>query len=52
LRGKRTGSGGKGKAFVFIHGAWHCSIHWNLVVEQLAAMSHGAIAIDMPGSGI
>lgn len=39
-------------AFLFVHGAWHCSIHWSLVVEQLVAQGHHAVAIDLPGSGI
>ena len=40
------------KAFLFIHGAWHCSIHWGLVVERLTALGHVAIAIDLPGNGL
>ncbi len=52
LRSAHGGIGSQRKTFLFVHGAWHCSIHWNLVVEQLAAMGHAAIAIDLPGSGI
>lgn len=47
-----SAAGARRKTFLFVHGAWHCSIHWNLVVEQLIAMGHAAIAIDLPGSGI
>jgi len=42
----------RSKAFLFIHGAWHCSIHWGLVVERLTALGHVAVAIDLPGSGL
>lgn len=42
----------RSKAFLFVHGAWHCSIHWGLVVEHLTALGHVAVAIDLPGSGL
>jgi pimeloyl-ACP methyl ester carboxylesterase len=40
------------KAFLFVHGAWHCSIHWARVVERLVAEGHSAVAVDLPGSGL
>ena len=42
----------RSKAFLFVHGAWHCSIHWSLVIEHMTAMGYAAVAIDLPGSGI
>ncbi|OYU35717.1 alpha/beta fold hydrolase [Novosphingobium sp. PASSN1] len=42
----------RSKTFLFVHGAWHCSIHWGLIVERLTAMGHVAAAIDLPGSGL
>ena len=38
-------------AFVFVHGAWHGAATWDLVVDELAARGHAAIAIDLPGAG-
>jgi pimeloyl-ACP methyl ester carboxylesterase len=38
--------------FLFVHGAWHSSTHWNEVAERLVAMGHRAFAIDLPGSGL
>ncbi|MFG1620484.1 alpha/beta fold hydrolase [Kribbella sp. NPDC049227] len=38
--------------FLFVHGAWHSSAHWNDVAERLTAMGHRAFAIDLPGSGL
>lgn len=37
--------------FLFVHGAWHSSTHWNDIVGRLVAMGHRAFAIDLPGSG-
>jgi pimeloyl-ACP methyl ester carboxylesterase len=48
---ERTGKA-RHKTFLFIHGAWHCSIHWSHVVERLTAKGHNAVAIDFPGSGL
>lgn len=49
---KASCAASKRKTFLFVHGAWHCSIHWGLVVEHLVAQGHVAVAIDLPGSGI
>jgi len=38
--------------FLFVHGAWHSSAHWNEVSERLVGMGHRAFAIDLPGSGL
>lgn len=38
--------------FLFVHGAWHSSAHWNDIVGRLVAAGHRAFAIDLPGSGI
>jgi len=38
--------------FLFVHGAWHSSVHWNDVAGRLVAMGHRAFAIDLPGSGL
>ncbi|MEU4287918.1 alpha/beta fold hydrolase [Kribbella sp. NPDC026596] len=38
--------------FLFVHGAWHSSTHWNEITERLVAMGHRAFAIDLPGSGL
>lgn len=39
------------KVFVFVHGAWHCSLHWARVVERMVKEGHCAVAVDLPGSG-
>jgi hypothetical protein len=35
-------------AFVLIHGSEHSSWYWHLVVPQLDALGHEAIAVDLP----
>lgn len=40
------------RAFVFVHGAWHGSMHWSRVTERLVAQGHCAVAVDLPGSGL
>jgi pimeloyl-ACP methyl ester carboxylesterase len=37
--------------FILVHGAWHGSWAWDLVVPRLKAAGHGAIAVDLPGNG-
>jgi len=37
---------------LLVHGAWHASVHWNKVAEELVALGHRVHAIDLPGSGL
>jgi pimeloyl-ACP methyl ester carboxylesterase len=37
--------------FVLVHGAWHGSWAWDLIVPRLQAAGHDAIAVDLPGNG-
>jgi pimeloyl-ACP methyl ester carboxylesterase len=37
--------------FVLVHGGFHGAWCWDKVVPQLAALSHDALAIDLPGHG-
>ncbi|GAA0942330.1 alpha/beta hydrolase [Pseudonocardia zijingensis] len=37
---------------VFVHGAWHSSLHWNLTLRALAQRGVPGIAIDLPGHGV
>lgn len=39
-------------SYLFIHGAWHTNLCWNLVLEKLAAAGKRVHAIDMPGAGL
>jgi pimeloyl-ACP methyl ester carboxylesterase len=50
-RGRGTAHSEK-TAFLFVHGAWHCSIHWARVIERLVGQGHCAVAVDLPGSGL
>lgn len=38
--------------YLLVHGAWHSSAHWNLLIAALSAMCHRALAIDLPGNGV
>lgn len=38
--------------YLFIHGAWHTSLCWNLVLARMAAAGRRVHAIDMPGAGL
>ncbi len=48
----RTETGADVRTFLFVHGAWHTSAHWQKVVGRLTAMGHRALAMDLPGSGL
>jgi len=37
---------------VLVHGAWHGSWCWSLVVEQLAGRSVASVAVDLDGHGL
>lgn len=37
--------------FVLIHGACHGAWCWDLVVPELRALGHDAVAVELPGSG-
>ena len=34
--------------YVLVHGSEHCSWYWHLVVPQLQALGHDAVAVDLP----
>jgi pimeloyl-ACP methyl ester carboxylesterase len=34
--------------FVLVHGAWHDSSCWDLLVPELVARGHSAVAVDLP----
>lgn len=38
--------------FVLVHGAWHGSWCWSLVIEQLAARDIPSVAVDLEGYGL
>jgi pimeloyl-ACP methyl ester carboxylesterase len=37
--------------FVLVHGMWHGAWCWKLVIAELEARGHEALAIDLPGHG-
>ncbi|MEU0468111.1 alpha/beta fold hydrolase [Amycolatopsis sp. NPDC006131] len=37
---------------VFVHGAWHSSLHWAATQRALAASGVPSVAVDLPGHGI
>jgi pimeloyl-ACP methyl ester carboxylesterase len=37
---------------VFVHGAWHSSLHWATTQRALAARGVPSIAVDLPGHGV
>lgn len=37
---------------VFVHGAWHSSLHWAATQRALASLGVASIAIDLPGHGL
>jgi pimeloyl-ACP methyl ester carboxylesterase len=37
--------------YVLVHGAWHGSWAWGLVIGPLRALGHDVIAVDLPSSG-
>lgn len=37
---------------LFVHGAWHCALHWTSTQRALARHGLASIAIDLPGSGL
>ncbi|QUH02024.1 alpha/beta hydrolase [Saccharopolyspora erythraea] len=37
---------------LFVHGAWHSSLHWAATLRALARHDLAGIAIDLPGSGL
>ncbi|MFD4675336.1 alpha/beta fold hydrolase [Lentzea sp. NPDC058450] len=36
---------------VFVHGAWHSSLHWTATLRALAARGLSGVALDLPGHG-
>ncbi|MFD5828512.1 alpha/beta fold hydrolase [Lentzea sp. NPDC060358] len=36
---------------VFVHGAWHSSLHWAVTLRSLAARGRPGVAVDLPGHG-
>lgn len=41
-----------GASYLFVHGAWHTSLCWNMVLARMAAAGKRAYAIDLPGAGL
>ncbi|WP_290050865.1 alpha/beta hydrolase [Amycolatopsis solani] len=39
-------------ACVFVHGAWHSSLHWAATQRALAAHGVAGVAVDLPGHGV
>ena len=39
------------KTFILIHGSWHSSWNWHLVIPILEKQGHKVFAIDLPGMG-
>jgi pimeloyl-ACP methyl ester carboxylesterase len=39
-------------ACVFVHGAWHSSLHWAATQRALAARGVSSVAVDLPGHGV
>ena len=37
---------------VFVHGAWHSSLHWAATQRALAAHGVPSVAVDLPGHGV
>jgi pimeloyl-ACP methyl ester carboxylesterase len=37
--------------FVLVHGSWQGAWAWDLLVPQIEALGHRAIAVDLPGNG-
>jgi pimeloyl-ACP methyl ester carboxylesterase len=37
---------------VFVHGAWHSSLHWAATQRALAARGVPSVAVDLPGHGV
>jgi pimeloyl-ACP methyl ester carboxylesterase len=37
---------------VFVHGAWHSSVHWTTTQRALAQRGVPSIAVDLPGHGV
>ncbi|BBX15638.1 esterase [Mycolicibacterium duvalii] len=37
--------------FVFVHGGFHAAWCWERTINQLAALGHDAVAVDLPGHG-
>ncbi|MFI5589445.1 alpha/beta hydrolase [Amycolatopsis sp. NPDC051758] len=37
---------------VFVHGAWHSSLHWAATQRALAARGVPGVAVDLPGHGV
>ena len=50
--GAGSADGSAKKNFLFVHGAWHSSVHWNRVATLLSGMGHTVCAIDLPGAGL
>lgn len=42
----------KKPAFVLVHGSWHNSSTYTLVIQQMAQLGHVAVALDLPGRGL
>lgn len=40
------------KTYLLVHGAWHSSLHWGRVAQNLSTLGHRVIAIDLPGHGL
>jgi pimeloyl-ACP methyl ester carboxylesterase len=38
--------------FVFVHGGFHAAWCWERTTDELAAMGHDAVAVDLPGHGV
>lgn len=39
-------------SYLFVHGAWHTSLCWNLVLAKLTSSGKRTYAIDLPGAGL
>jgi pimeloyl-ACP methyl ester carboxylesterase len=39
------------KTFILVHGSWHSSWNWHLVMPLIEKAGHKAIAVDLPGMG-
>ncbi len=40
------------KNILLVHGAWHSSLHWNLLAARLVERGHLVHAMDLPGAGL
>lgn len=38
--------------FLFVHGAWHASWCWALVIDELTQKGYPCVAVDLPGHGV